>query len=1659
MKTRFVAWMLVPVLAVLALPFVEFWSLEAGPFDRSKATWWNGESIQVKESGVRAEQTKEQLSILFPVENRLESEQPIGYFVLIKDLTGAKVAMKEGKYSVPRGSSYLKVPVPGFDPKDASTANYVVSYVLRAGEERILKGRKSLYHLFPHPAITTSLPESVFVDSPTRIPVRVVDAISGAPYRNQEVRVTMAGEGPNRGEFLASTDENGTAEVIFTPRKSGRITLELSTSVGGAPEVKVSSSAEVQRANKVFLSTDKPLYQPGQTMHLRALILGRPLLKPSKGTSVLLEVFDAKGNKVFKKEDKTNRFGIASTTFTLGNQIHKGTYKISLTAGATQTEKSVTVDRYVLPKYNVETKLDRDFYLPGEKVKGTLTAHYFFGKPVAKGKVTLRILDYQAKWVPIRVIEALTNEEGILEFSYVLPKKLIGQPAENGNASVMLEINVEDTGGQKRQIMKSVTIAAFPMSVDLIPESGAVVPGLDNRFFVALADPSGSPLAGTCDVELADTTGKKLEKTVKLDATGLGTVSFKPARTATQIYARTIARTADGKEVQKSYSFAPSALDAQILVRTRKTLLKVGEPLVVDILASGSVSDAFLDVTRDNQTVAMATVSLKRGKGRYSLDLDNTLSGTLAVSAYVLSNRGEFVRDTRVVFVNQAQDLDVQISMDKETYQPAGKATVHFNVKDQGGKAVQAALGIHVVDEAVFALSEARPGLLKLYFALEEELLKPSYQIGRGFGATLGQLILGNQRTWKDDPVQENAEAAIASQGDVAVKKSGLSSWSSEVEQVQIALNGYADWAKMKVTQTLRAKGCSFRNEKDFQEAVKGSLKDVEVDPWGNRIQLKFANWVATYRSAGPDGQFESGDDVQWTLNRYESCNYYYKTGGGGGRQLRGGVMMDAAIPMAAADEMDDGAPGPMKMAEEKRERTVTKTVADNRNDRDKTKKDTSGQQKSSPAVRVRSWFPETLFVENCLITDEKGEAHLDIPLADSITTWRLSSVASDLAGRIGGKDVPLRVFQDFFVDIDFPVFLTRNDEITFPVVVYNYLKTPQEVRIEVKKEGWFELKGKSENVLALQPGEVRSIQFPVRVTKVGWHALTVVGKGSEGFSDAVKRTVEVRPDGKEIASATGGKFRTDGDSVSDDRVALSLSFPKNSVEGSKTAFLQILPGLTSHVVQGMESMLKLPGGCFEQTTSSAWPNVLALRYLKETEQSTPEIEMKAMQYVNVGYQRILTFECQSGGFNWWQGDNPGNAILSAVGIMMLRDTSRVYNAVDENVIKRSFKYLSGTQKGDGSWGEERHLHAGNENLGAGSLRGTCYITWAINEGGFSESSTAKKARQFIEGQIGQEKDLYTMGLCAIALSSFDSPSSKIKGLVDRIHSAAVVESDTIHWKSEGMTLVNSWGNSANVEVSALMALAYLRSGMYKSDVPKIINYLIASKDPQGNWGYNTQASVLAMKVFLEAATMDAGDTSADVTVRLNGDALGSRHFDNFNKDVVWQVEFSRDTLKENNEIVLEYNGKGNLGYQLISSHFIPEKKTDSKGGPLSIDVAYDRTQIKVDETVRVKATFKMTRKGTSGMILATLGIPPGFDVIAADLDAMRKNGAIQKYEITGRQVILYMDELAVNEPTVVEYRIKARYPVKAQTGGAEVGFYYNRDVSARQPSQGIEVQ
>src|SRR5262249_35731723 len=81
-----------------------------------------------------------------------------------------------------------------------------------------------------------------------------------------------------------------------------------------------------------------------------------------------------------------------------------------------------------------------------------------------------------------------------------------------------------------------------------------------------------------------------------------------------------------------------------------------------------------------------------------------------------------------------------------------------------------AALGVLIVDEAVYALQEMQPGLEKVYFTLQEELLKPQAQAVFKPGETIPDLVR--------EPVLAAAKQQVAEVLLTAVRPKAPARWS-----------------------------------------------------------------------------------------------------------------------------------------------------------------------------------------------------------------------------------------------------------------------------------------------------------------------------------------------------------------------------------------------------------------------------------------------------------------------------------------------------------------------------------------------------------------------------------------------------------------------------------------------------------------------------------------------------------------------------------------------------------------------------------------------------------------------------------------------------------------------------------------------------------------
>jgi hypothetical protein len=792
---------------------------------------------------------------------------------------------------------------------------------------------------------------------------------------------------------------------------------------------------------------------------------------------------------------------------------------------------------------------------------------------------------------------------------------------------------------------------------------------------------------------------------------------------------------------------AVSASEEAVLLRTNKAIAKVGETLRLDIFTASPVprpsSPVFVDAIVNRQTVLTKTVELQGGRGSLSLPLTPDLVGTLVLHAYRITAGGDIVRDTKVVIVEPANELHIKVSSDKATYRPGENAQIRFTVTDRAGKPTVAALGITVVDESVFALAEMQPGLERLYFMLEQELLTPRYEV---HGWELRPILLRRDEgrgTRDEAQMQRIGQILLAAAALPSPHTLRISTYEQKAQKVQEKWKQFVQEAAAKIRKALEtyrhAKGTYPSPDEALRELVAAKLlteRDIR-DPLGNPMRLQpLDNFRYGFRleCAGLDGKFDTDDDI-----------VAFATGEGRGREIR----VIARNEMIFADGIALRAQGMPMMAG-----AVLKEAAG-----------PSVPRPASPVpeeVRVRQFFPETLFVQPQLITNERGEAELKLSLADSITTWRLTVLGNSSDGTLGSTTLPIRVFQDFFVDIDLPVAFTQGDEVSVPVALYNYLAKPQTVRLRLEVGDGFEVLGNRESRITLQPNEVTSVRFRLKAAKLGTHAITVYAYG-EAMSDAVKRTVTVLPDGKEF-------WQTISDQLTGQvKRTVRVKVPSEAIDGASNLFVKVYAGAFTQVLDGLENLLRMPFGCFEQTSSVTYPNVLVLQYLKRTGKAQPETEMKARHFITIGYQRLLTFEVQGGGFSWF-GDPPAHKVLTAYGLLEFADMSKVHD-VDPNLIARTINWLISKQNPDGSWTPDQFgIHEGATTRQTDILRTTAYIAWAIGEAGQVTRDTGqvktalKKAIGYLSERINDADDAYAL---ALMLNAFLSATDRDEGTGD----------------------------------------------------------------------------------------------------------------------------------------------------------------------------------------------------------------------------------------------------------------------------------------------------
>jgi CD109 antigen len=559
---------------------------------------------------------------------------------------------------------------------------------------------------------------------------------------------------------LFNKNEPGSETVKVQLTKGGKVFAEASAPIQGRGELKLKlpadlpedkynlefstpkfqeqASVSVEPAVITFVETDKPIYKPGQTVQARLMTLDATL-KPIEGQKLVVEVTEAKGNKVFKKNLTTDEYGMAKFEMPLSSEPNLGGWKITATLDKRKTELPFKVEKYVLPKFGVTITPASEWFTTSDRIKGKIKAEYTFGKPV-EGSLEIKAYKMEGNWREFANIQK--DIAGETEFELPAPGYLYayqrydpatGQPMTS-SSNIRIDVTVKEKNTDyEEKGTRSLTALNSPYILKITPENSVFKPGLPFNLLVAAQNPSAKGVESEVQLNIQYTLNDfgtlNETKTVTLK-NGADIVELRPSAKVIKIMVSGMITRVDGKyySVGQSYNgyqnvtsiqsaYSPSGIYLNVR-QVGNAPFKVGDTLKFDVAgtlpqSNGIYWEAF-------GTSGKPVLSGQTTTSEITFQAPAELAAQSRLLVYQILSDGEIVADYLPFSLDAALVHKVTATFEQKSVEP-GKP-VKVEVKTDG----PAKVGLAIIDRAVYLLGENRLNLAQIMGELAKLDKKPA---------------------------------------------------------------------------------------------------------------------------------------------------------------------------------------------------------------------------------------------------------------------------------------------------------------------------------------------------------------------------------------------------------------------------------------------------------------------------------------------------------------------------------------------------------------------------------------------------------------------------------------------------------------------------------------------------------------------------------------------------------------------------------------------------------------------------------------------------------------------------------------------------------------------------------------------------------------------
>ena len=511
-----------------------------------------------------------------------------------------------------------------------------------------------------------------------------------------------------------------------------------------------------------YIYTDRPVYRPGHVVHWKGILRARVAnhLELPKLSTIHVTIADQDDHALLDKDMPLSAAGNVTGDLTLPATATLGYYTIRLRNGPASDDVDADagngqfrVEDYRKPEYQVRVSPAKPRLLQGETMPVVIDARYFFGEPVSNAKVKYRIYHSPHYWSDE---EGDSGEEGgpgddqpDLGYDAAQQSEQTGKLDANGkltiNVPTQYVADLKNPRDQDYTVEAAVTDQAnreitgrgrflatrgsFRIHVE--PVSYAVRVGDSALLNVTAVDYDNHPVQTQVHLQLVThkfvkggtQTTRGAATDVTTDASGHAQATI-PIATAGNTEVEATATTPENRTVfDSTYLWVMGGNEEgwggesrAVQIIADKKSYAPGDTAHISILSN---LDSFHPlVIATGYTVEFRKVMFSPGKSlTFDLPITADAQPNLELNVAFIRNDQLYQANLSIKVPPLQQQLQVDITPDKQVFQPQQTAGYDVFARDWQGKPVSADFSFGVVDEAIYSLYPDSSGdmVKKLY--------------------------------------------------------------------------------------------------------------------------------------------------------------------------------------------------------------------------------------------------------------------------------------------------------------------------------------------------------------------------------------------------------------------------------------------------------------------------------------------------------------------------------------------------------------------------------------------------------------------------------------------------------------------------------------------------------------------------------------------------------------------------------------------------------------------------------------------------------------------------------------------------------------------------------------------------------------------------------